>query len=79
MFWLKTRIIEGGEGSLESLKNEAKGGHERVLILASGSMKRHGFLSEAEDYVREAGAEVMSITGLPTEPVWRSLRSSYRR
>ncbi|AMQ17677.1 iron-containing alcohol dehydrogenase [Thermococcus peptonophilus] len=66
MFWLKTRIIEG-EGSLESLKNEAKG-HERVLILASGSMKRHGFLSEAEDYVREAGAEVMSITGLPTEP-----------
>ncbi|WP_209475406.1 iron-containing alcohol dehydrogenase [Thermococcus stetteri] len=66
MFWLKTRIIEG-EGSLESLKNETKG-HERVLILASGSMKRHGFLSEAEDYVKEAGAEVMSIADLPSEP-----------
>ncbi len=66
MFWLKTRIIEG-RGSLEKLRKEAKE-HERVLILASNSMKRHGFLSEAEDYVREAGAEVLSITGLPAEP-----------
>lgn len=66
VFWLKTRISEG-EDSLESLKDEAKD-HERVLILASGSMKRHGFLSEAEDYVREAGAEVMSISGLSAEP-----------
>ncbi len=66
MFWLKTKIVEG-EGSLETLKVEARG-HERVLILASGSMKRHGFLSEAEDYVKDAGAEVFSITGLPAEP-----------
>ncbi|MCD6372613.1 MAG: iron-containing alcohol dehydrogenase [Thermococcus sp.] len=66
MFWLKTRIIEG-RGSLEKLKKEAEG-HERVLILSSNSMKRHGFLSEAEDYVMEAGAEVFSITGLPAEP-----------
>ncbi|WP_297513116.1 iron-containing alcohol dehydrogenase [Thermococcus sp.] len=66
MFWLKTRIIEG-KGSLEKLKKEAEG-HERVLILAGNSMKRHGFLSEAEDYVKEAGAEVFSITGLPAEP-----------
>ncbi|NJE04808.1 iron-containing alcohol dehydrogenase [Thermococcus sp. M36] len=66
MFWLKTRIIEG-EGSLERLKKEIKG-YERVLILASKSMKRHGFLSEAEDYVKEAGAEVFSIAGLPAEP-----------
>ena len=66
MFWLRTRIIEG-RGSLEKLRKEAKE-HERVLILASTSMKRHGFLSEAEDYVREAGAEVLSITGLPAEP-----------
>ncbi len=66
MFWLKTRIIEG-EGSLEALSKEASG-YERVLILSSGSMKRHGFLSEAEDYIREAGAEVFSITGLPAEP-----------
>ncbi|AIU70693.1 alcohol dehydrogenase [Thermococcus eurythermalis] len=66
MFWLKTRIIEG-RGSLEKLKKEAEG-HERVLILSSNSMKRHGFLSEAEDYVTEAGAEVFSITGLPAEP-----------
>ncbi|NJF24876.1 iron-containing alcohol dehydrogenase [Thermococcus sp. Bubb.Bath] len=66
MFWLKTRIIEG-EGSLENLKNEVNG-YERVLILSSGSMKRHGFLNEARDYVKEAGAEVMSIAGLPSEP-----------
>ena len=66
MFWLKTRIIEG-KGSLEKLRKEAKE-HERVLILASNSMKRHGFLSEAEDYIKEAGAEVFSITGLPAEP-----------
>ncbi|AJC70879.1 alcohol dehydrogenase [Thermococcus guaymasensis DSM 11113] len=66
MFWLKTRIIEG-KGSIEKLRKEAKE-HERVLILASNSMKRHGFLSEAEDYIKEAGAEVFSITGLPAEP-----------
>ena len=66
MFWLKTKIVEG-EGSLSHLSKEVKG-HERVLILASGSMKRHGFLSEAEDYVKDAGAEVFSITGLPAEP-----------
>ena len=66
MFWLKTRIIEG-KGSLEKLRKEASG-HERVLILASNSMKKHGFLSEVEDYVREAGAEVLSIAGLPAEP-----------
>ncbi|GAB6135011.1 iron-containing alcohol dehydrogenase [Thermococcus prieurii] len=66
MFWLKTRIIEG-KGSLEKLKREASG-HERVLILASNSMKKHDFLREAEDYVREAGAEVLSIAGLPAEP-----------
>ncbi|WP_099211508.1 iron-containing alcohol dehydrogenase [Thermococcus henrietii] len=66
MFWLKTRIIEG-RGSLEKLRKEISG-HEKVLILASNSMKKHGFLSEAEDYVREAGAEVLSIAGLPAEP-----------
>ncbi|WP_456420598.1 iron-containing alcohol dehydrogenase [Thermococcus sp.] len=66
MFWLKTKIIEG-KGSLGRLKKEARG-HERVLILTSRSMKRHGFLREAEDYVEEAGAEVLSITGLPAEP-----------
>ncbi|ASA77735.1 iron-containing alcohol dehydrogenase [Thermococcus sp. 5-4] len=66
MFWLKTRLIEG-EGSLGRLSKEVRG-HERVLILASRSMKRHGFLSEAEDYVKEAGAEVFSIADLPAEP-----------
>ncbi|EEB74113.1 iron-containing alcohol dehydrogenase [Thermococcus sp. AM4] len=66
MFWLKTRIIEG-KGSLEKLRKEASG-HEKVLILASNSMKKHGFLREVEDYVREAGAEVLSIAGLPAEP-----------
>ncbi|MDV3103448.1 iron-containing alcohol dehydrogenase [Thermococcus waiotapuensis] len=66
MFQLKTRIIEG-EGSLKALSREVKG-YERVLILSSSSMKRHGFLGEAEDYVREAGAEVFSVTDLPAEP-----------
>ncbi len=66
MFWLKTKIIEG-EGSLKALSEEVRG-HERVLILSSRSMKRYGFLNEAEDYMREAGAEVFSIAGLPAEP-----------
>jgi len=66
MFWLKTRIIEG-EGGLKALSTEVRG-YERVLILASKSMKKHGFLGEAEKYVREAGAEVFSIAGLPAEP-----------
>ncbi|ACJ16424.1 Fe-containing alcohol dehydrogenase [Thermococcus onnurineus NA1] len=66
MFWLKTKIVEG-DGSLSYLSKAAKG-HERVLILSSSSMKRHGFLEEAEDYVRDAGAEVFSIVGLPAEP-----------
>ncbi len=66
MFWLKTKIIEG-EGSLRAISKEVRG-YERVLILASNSMKRQGFLSEAEDYAREAGAEVFSIAGLPAEP-----------
>jgi len=66
VFWLKTKIIEG-KGSLERLKKEAKN-HERVLILASHSMKKHRFLNEAEDHVKEAGAEVLSIMGLPAEP-----------
>ncbi|NJE41860.1 iron-containing alcohol dehydrogenase [Thermococcus sp. GR6] len=66
MFWLKTRIVEG-EGSLSHLSKAVKG-YERVLILSSRSMKRHGFLKEAEDYVKEGGAEVFSIAGLPAEP-----------
>ncbi len=66
MFWLKTKVVESWN-SLERLKKEVRN-HERVLILASNSMKKHGFLSEAEDYVREAGAEVFSVTGLPAEP-----------
>ncbi|WP_010477684.1 iron-containing alcohol dehydrogenase [Thermococcus zilligii] len=66
MFQLKTRIIEG-EGSLKALSREVRG-YERVLILSSSSMKRHGFLGEVEDCVREAGAEVFSVTNLPAEP-----------
>ncbi|ASJ11093.1 alcohol dehydrogenase [Thermococcus sp. P6] len=66
MFWLKTRIITGS-GSLARLSEEVRGS-ERVLILASRSMKRHGFLREAEDHAGDAGAEVLSITGLPAEP-----------
>ncbi|NJE47580.1 iron-containing alcohol dehydrogenase [Thermococcus sp. GR7] len=66
MFWVKTKIVEG-EGSLSHLSKAVKG-YERVLILSSRSMKRHGFLKEAEDYVKEAGAEVFSIAGLPAEP-----------
>ncbi len=66
MFRLKTKILEG-EGSLGAISKEVRG-YERVLILASNSIKRYGFLSEAEDYAREAGAEVFSIAGLPAEP-----------
>ncbi|WP_456368093.1 iron-containing alcohol dehydrogenase [Thermococcus sp.] len=66
MFWLKTRVVEGS-GSLRVLRKEAKT-HKRVLILASKSMEKHGFLEEAEDHLRESGANVFSISGIPAEP-----------
>ncbi len=66
MFRLKTRIFLG-EGSLSRLRKIATG-YDRVLILASKSVEREGFLEEAERYISEAGAEVESIVGVSAEP-----------
>ena len=65
-FGLKTRIFLG-EGSLNRLRKIAAG-YDRVLILASRSVEREGFLEEAERYISEAGAEVESIVGVSAEP-----------
>lgn len=65
VFWFKMRISEG-EDLLESFKDEVKD-YEWVFILVFGFMKRYGFLSEVEDYVREVGVEVMSILGFLVE------------
>ncbi len=65
-FGLKTQIILGN-GSLSRLQ-KITSSYDRVLILASRSVKREGFLKEAEKYISEAGAEVESITGVSAEP-----------
>ncbi|WP_456453281.1 iron-containing alcohol dehydrogenase, partial [Thermococcus sp.] len=65
-FCLKTRIFLG-EGSLSRLRKIATG-YDRVLILASRSVEREGFLEEAKRYIGEAGAEVESIVGVSAEP-----------
>ncbi|WP_456395345.1 iron-containing alcohol dehydrogenase [Thermococcus sp.] len=65
-FGLKTKIFLG-EGSLSRLRKIATG-YDRVLILASRSVEREGFLEEAKRYIGEAGAEVESIVGVSAEP-----------
>ena len=65
-FSLKTRIILG-EGSLSYIKSATKK-YERVLIFASKSMRVHGFLNEAMNYVEDAGASVEVIERIPAEP-----------
>ena len=72
-FSLKTRIVLG-EGSLSYIKSVAKK-HSRVLIFSSKSMRVHGFLNEAMNYVEDANAEVEAITGVPAEPSYEYVES----
>jgi alcohol dehydrogenase class IV len=60
------RDIYHGKGSLENLKTLK--GKKAVIVVGGGAMKRNGFLQKAEDYLKEAGMEVMLIEGVEPDP-----------
>ncbi|MBR1738031.1 MAG: iron-containing alcohol dehydrogenase [Firmicutes bacterium] len=60
------RDLYHGKGSLENLKN--LNGKKAVIVVGGGAMKRNGFLQKAENYLKEAGMEVMLIEGVEPDP-----------
>lgn len=60
------RDLFHGKGSLGELKNLK--GKRAVLVVGGGSMKRFGFLGQAEAYLREAGMEVKLFEGVEADP-----------
>jgi alcohol dehydrogenase class IV len=60
------RDLYHGKGSMEVLKTLK--GKKAVIVVGGGSMKRNGFLQKAEDYLKEAGMEVMLIEGVEPDP-----------
>ena len=47
------RDLYHGKGSLAELKNLK--GKKAIIVVGGGSMKRGGFLGQAEEYLKEAG------------------------
>lgn len=60
------RDVYHGKGALENLK--ALKGKKAVIVVGGGSMKRFGFLDKAENYLKEAGFDVMIIDGVEPDP-----------
>ncbi|MCP1101673.1 alcohol dehydrogenase class IV [Aequitasia blattaphilus] len=60
------RDIYYGAGTLEELKNLK--GKKAILVVGGGSMKKQGFLKRAEDYLKEAGMEVLLFEGVEPDP-----------
>ncbi len=60
------RDVYHGKGALENLKSLK--GKKAVIVVGGGSMKRFGFLDRAENYLKEAGFEVMIIDGVEPDP-----------
>lgn len=60
------RDIYHGKGSLEVLKTLR--GKKAMIVVGGGSMKRFGFLQQAEDYLKEAGMEVQIFEGVEPDP-----------
>lgn len=60
------RDLYHGKGSLEALKTLQ--GKKAIICVGGGSMKRNGFLQRAEDYLKEAGMEVMLFEGIESDP-----------
>ncbi|MGI6042325.1 MAG: iron-containing alcohol dehydrogenase [Candidatus Alectryocaccobium sp.] len=60
------RDLYHGKGALENLKTFK--GKKAVICVGGGSMKRFGFLDRAENYLKEAGMEVMIIDGIEPDP-----------
>ena len=60
------RDLYHGKGTLEELKNLK--GKKAVIVVGGGSMKRFGFLSRAEEYLKDAGMEVKLFEGVEPDP-----------
>lgn len=60
------RTILYGENALEKLKSLK--GKKAVLVTGGSSMKKHGFLNQAEAFLQEAGMETMIIDGVEPNP-----------
>lgn len=60
------RDLYHGAGSLEELKNLK--GKKAVVVVGGGSMKRFGFLQRVEEYLKEAGMEVVLFEGVEPDP-----------
>lgn len=60
------RDLYHGKGSLEALKT--LNGKKAIICVGGGSMKRFGFLQKAEDYLKEAGMEVLLFEGIEPDP-----------
>ncbi len=60
------RDIYFGEGSLEFLKSLK--GQKAVVVTGGSSMRKFGFLQKVEDYLKEAGFEVLLIEGVEPDP-----------
>lgn len=60
------RDLYHGKGSLAELKNLK--GKKAIIVVGGGSMKRGGFLGQAEEYLKEAGMEVKLFEGVESDP-----------
>lgn len=60
------RDLYHGKGSMEVLKTLK--GKKAVIVVGGGAMKRNGFLQKAENYLKEAGMEIMLIEGVEPDP-----------
>lgn len=60
------RDVYHGKGALAELKNLE--GKRAMICVGGGSMKRGGFLQQAEDYLKEAGFEVQLFEGIESDP-----------
>ena len=60
------RDLYHGKGSLAELQNLK--GKRAVIVVGGGSMKRGGFLAQAEQYLRSAGMEVKLFEGVEADP-----------
>ena len=59
------RDLYHGKGSLAELKNLK--GKKAIIVVGGGSMKRGGFLGQAEEYLKEAGMEVKLFEGVEAD------------
>ena len=60
------RDLYWGKGSLETLKTLT--GKKAIIVVGGGSMKRFGFLGQAEEYLKEAGMEVRLFENVEPDP-----------